>query len=105
MCGHRPQCPIPLPLRAWLQETAVSVIPVFDLESIYKNRKEPLEKCVFMSGNLKRRKYSSEIRSVIAIVKQADVPAAAQCIEELQQRPRPFGKLEPAKTFTFNGSR
>ena len=38
--------------------------------------------------------HPAEIRAVIAIVEQADVPASAELVEELHQGARPFRKLE-----------
>src|SRR5438876_12160366 len=96
---------VSLPVCAWLQEPAICIVSVFDQESVSQNGKEMLKGGIFVTWNFQSREDSSEIRSVVAIVKQADVPAAAKRVEKLQQRARPFRKLEPAKAFTFHSSR
>src|SRR5690242_6636152 len=41
----------------------------------------------------------SEVRTVVAVMKQADVPTAAERVEELHQRARPLGEFEAARPF------
>src|SRR4029077_3531553 len=44
--------------------------------------------------HLDARGHAAMVRTVIAIVEQADVPACADRLQEFQQRPGAFGKLE-----------
>ena len=48
-------------------------------------------------GHLERRQHAPEVGAVVAVVEQADVPAAAERLEELHQRAGPLGELEAAR--------
>ena len=47
--------------------------------------------------DLEAGEHAAEVGAVVAVVEQADVPAAAQLLEELRQRAGPLGELEPAQ--------
>ena len=48
-------------------------------------------------GDLEAGQHAAEVGAVVAVVEQADVPAAAQLLEELRQRAGALGELEPAQ--------
>src|SRR5262245_31498329 len=81
------------------KETLVSIIPGFHAVAIAELGKKSLERRIILVGNFEGCQHSAEIRAVIPIVKQADVPAAAERIQELEQGARALGKLEAAHAF------
>src|SRR5919109_4739618 len=48
-------------------------------------------------GHLEAREHAAEVGAVVAIMKQADVPAPAQCLEKLQERAGPLGEFKSAQ--------
>src|SRR5207245_2468060 len=78
------------------EETLVRLVLFIELKAIAQRDEKCVEARPFDLGHLERRQHAPEVGAVIAIVKQADVPASAERIEKLHQRSGPFGELEAA---------
>src|SRR2546427_10784632 len=67
---------------------------------------EPIEKLLEVShlgvGHFEASQHASEIRTVISIVEQADVPAATELLQKLHQRTGTFGAFEPIEMFVLH---
>src|SRR5262245_3921646 len=85
------------------QEQLVGGIALFFLVRIAQRGEEALERIAVARRNFEPGQHSPEVSAVVAIVKQADVPAPAEAIEEVHQRAGPFGKLESIETFVVHG--
>src|SRR4029078_7299009 len=55
--------------------------------------------------DLEAGEHATEVRAVIAIVEQADVPAPPELLEKLRQRAGTLGKLEPAEPLAADARR
>src|SRR5438128_4201750 len=94
-----------LSLCGWLKEAIVCVIVVFDLEAVAQIGKKTFERLILSRRHFQRGQHASEIGAVISVMEQRNIPSAAQRIEELKQRARPFGKFESAKALAFHITR
>src|SRR5438552_16073253 len=74
-----------LPLAGRLKEAIVGVVRVFDLVAVTQVREEAFEGLILVRRHFQRSQDASEIRSVISIMKERNVPFSAECVEELQQ--------------------
>src|SRR5262249_45279460 len=69
------------------------VIRLFD-EVVPDLTQEILENRLIGGRDLHAHEHAPVVRTVIAVVEQADVPAAAHAVEEAHQRPRAVRKFE-----------
>ena len=88
-----------------LQKPVISFIVILDLRFISEVLQESLKRLILIGRNFKRGQHAAEIRAVIAVVEKTDVPSAAQRIEELEERSRPFGELKTAEPFALDIAR
>ena len=66
------------------------------MELVPQIREETFEGLIVCRRNFQRGENAAEIGAVIPVMEKADIPFAAQGVEELKQRSRPFGKFEAA---------
>src|SRR4029077_2429089 len=76
------------------QEQFISRIAGFIPIPVLELGEEGLEGTLLSPGHLNAHQYSAEVRTVVAVVKQADVPAAAHAIQKIHQRPRALREFE-----------
>src|SRR6266699_3486837 len=86
-----------LPLQGRVKEAIVGVVCVFDLVLITQIREEAFESLVLIRRDFERCQNPAEIRTVVSVMEEADVPSAAERVEELKQGPRPLRELETAE--------
>src|SRR4029453_15085548 len=84
------------------QEKIVRDVVRFALVAVTKRVEEGFECRDILLGHLEAREDASEVRAVISVVEQADVPASAKLLEKRHERAGAFGKLEPAQPFVYN---
>src|SRR5579862_8788721 len=89
-------------LKTGLEEAIICLVVVFGLKLISKVFKKAFEGVVVVWRNLQRRQDAPEIGTVISIMEQRDIPAAAQRVEKLKQCAGPFGKFEAAQAFALH---
>src|SRR5438477_12725135 len=92
--------PVRFPRR--FQEPAVGVVVVFYLKLVAEIPQETFKCLIFIRWDLQRREDAAKIRSVISVMKEADVPLASQGVQKLQQCSRTFRKFESAQAFAFD---
>src|ERR1051326_2190738 len=103
--GHLAATGSPLPFRCRLQKPSICVVAVFDLKLITQFLEEPFECLILIRRDFERRQNTAEIRAVVPVMEEADVPAAAKCVQKLKQRAGPLGELETAEAFAFDAAR
>src|SRR4029453_10136800 len=81
------------------QEQLVGGIALFFLVRIAQRAEETLECGAVFGRDFESSQHAPEVGAVVAIVKQADVPAPAEAIEKVHQRAGAFGKLESIQPF------
>src|SRR5262245_38723365 len=59
------------------EEESIRFIAVFNLGGVTESRKKTFECHIIRWRNLERREHSTRVRTVVPIVKQADVPTSA----------------------------
>ena len=67
-----------------LQESGIRVVRIFLLERIAQFLEKSIKCVVLIRRNFQGREHTAEIRAMIAVMKKADIPFAAQRIEKLQ---------------------
>src|SRR3954470_12299234 len=87
------------------QEALVRLVVLIQLEPVVEAGEERLEGVRLQRRDLEGGQHASEIRAVVAVVKEADVPAPADRIQKMEQRTRTLRKLEPADSFRGDGRR
>src|SRR5882672_10887002 len=78
------------------QETPIRLVALIELKPIPETGEERLECGSVGVWNLEGREHTAEVGAMVAIVEQADVPAAAERVEKLEQRARSLGELKAA---------
>src|SRR6266702_4156914 len=76
------------------QEELISSVPLLGDERVAEAVQEALKVAPLCFRHLERAEHAAEVRPVVAVVKQADVPAVAELLQELHERPRPLRELE-----------
>ena len=84
------------------EEASIGFIGQLHLIGVADRIETLCEGVEFRVWHLESGQHAAEVCAVIAIVEQADIPASAERFEELQQRPRPLGKLEAADPFVHD---
>ncbi len=79
-----------------MRGTLVLEFFVLALIEVAEAIEEGLECRAILRRDLEAGEDAAEVGAVIAVVEEADVPAAAELFEESHERPGPFGKLEAA---------
>ena len=74
-------------------------LPVSTRYQVPETLEEGVERGHLVVGHLERGEHAAEVGAMIAVVEQADVPAAAERVEELEQRAGAFRELESAGAF------
>src|SRR5580765_1731677 len=78
------------------EEPAIGLVVFVQFVPITEAGQEGRERLSLVGWDFESREDAAEVGAVVPIVKQADVPAAAERIEKLQERAWPFWKLKPA---------
>src|SRR5262249_27874503 len=84
-------------VRGPLKKPTIGFVRFLELVPVAERRQERLELRPLGLRHFEAGEHAAEVGAVIAIVEEADVPAASQSVEKLQQRPGPLRKLESAQ--------
>ena len=79
------------------EEQRVGGVAVLALAGVAERSRKPSNSASLGVGHLESREHAAEVGAVVAVVEEADVPAAAERVEELEQRARPLRELEAAE--------
>src|SRR5215813_3216326 len=85
-----------------LKEAAVGVICIFDLKSITEFAQKLIERSILIRWNFESGENPPEVRPVVPVMKEADVPLPAECVQKLQQCSWTLWKLEAAQPLAFH---
>ncbi len=88
-----------------MKEAIVGVICVFDLVLITQIREEAFESLVLIRRDFERCQNPAEIRTVVSVMEEADVPTPAERVEELKQGAGTFRELETTEAFASHVAR
>src|SRR4029450_11199127 len=89
----------PEPRERSAEEQLVGDVLGLPLVGIAQTLEEGFEAAGPLVGHFEAREHTSEIRAVVAVVEQTDVPAPAELLQEVHQRARTFRELEPVDPF------
>src|SRR5687768_3727152 len=81
-----------------LQEESIRGVVVLGGVGIPELVQEGPESGQVLLFDFEAGEHPAEVGAVVAVVEQADVPAAAKLLQKLHQRTGPFRKLEPAES-------
>src|SRR6185503_3031570 len=85
---------------SWAQKPPIGFVAICNLIEVTEVGQESFKSGIVGLGYLEGGQHPPGVAAVVAIMEETDVPPPAERVQELQQRPGTFGKLEPAETFT-----
>ncbi len=82
---------------ALFEKKCVGRVRALSLVGVSERTEKRFERRFVPRRHFEPGEYPPEVRAVIPIVEQADIPTPSELIEKRQQRAGPLGKLEPAQ--------
>ena len=67
-----------------LEETPVGIVPVFHVVAVAQRGQKPFKRWIIRGWNLKSSQHTSEVRSMVTVVKEADIPPSAKGVKKLE---------------------